>query len=114
MLRSLTFLPEVESDIEDAYWWYEEKDIGLGDEFFRCLEQAYSRITAYPEHFPIRFDDVRRILVRRFPYAVYFYHDEASVYVAYVFHTAQDPEKLAERLRSPNKPIQSTSLTLGD
>ena len=103
MRRSLHFLPEVESDIEDAYWWYEEKDIGLGDEFLRCLEQAYSRIAIHPDHFPIRFDDIRRILVRRFPYAVYFYHDDESVFVTYVFHTAQDPDKLKGRLKNPNQ-----------
>lgn len=103
MPRSLRFLPEVESDVEDAYWWYEEKDIGLGEEFLRRLEQAYSRITAHPEHFPIRFDDIRRILVRRFPYAVYFYHDNETVFVTYVFHTAQNPEKLIERLNKPEQ-----------
>ena len=75
MARMLIFLPEVESDIGDTYWWYEEKDIGLGDEFLRCLDVAFSRISHDPEHFAVRFDDIRRILVRRFPCAVYFYHD---------------------------------------
>lgn len=102
MPRLLTFLPEVESDIGEAYWWYEEIDIGLGDEFMLCLEDAFSRISSHPEHFPVRFDDVRRILVRRFPYAVYFYHDEATVFVTHVFHTAQNPHKLIDRLGDPN------------
>jgi plasmid stabilization system protein ParE len=97
MPRSLEFLPEVEFDIETAYWWYEERDIGLGDEFLRCLDQAYSRISTSPEHFPVRFDDVRRILVRRFPYAIYFYHDDTTVFVTYVFHTARDPDRLTDR-----------------
>ena len=100
MGRSVIFLPEVESDIREAYWWYEEKSIGLGDDFLRCLEDAFSRIASHPEHFPLRFDDVRRVLVRRFPYAVYFYHDDSNVFVTYVFHTAQNPSKLFERPRS--------------
>jgi len=99
MPRTLTFLPDVEADIKGAYWWYEEKDFGLGDEFLRCLEQAFSRISNNPEHFPQRFDDVRRILVRRFPYAVYFYHDESHVYIARVFHAAQNPDKLIEKFK---------------
>ena len=98
MSRSLIFLPEAELDVNDAYWWYEEKDQGLGDDFLRSLEQAYSRITTHPQQFPLRFDDVRRILIRRFPYAVYFYYDEFNVYVTYVFHTAQDPDKLQGRI----------------
>ena len=106
MARTLVFLAEVESDIGEAYWWYEEKDLGLGDEFLRCLEEAFSRISDYPEQFPVRFDGVRRILVRRFPYAVYFYHDDAKVFVTYVYHTAQNPRKLFERPRTPSRPIE--------
>jgi plasmid stabilization system protein ParE len=108
--RDVIFLPEVESDIGEAYWWYEEKDFGLGDEFFRCLEEAFSRISAHPEHFPIRFDDVRRILVRRFPYAVYFYHDEANVFITCVFHAAQNPSKLFERPRNSNQAMEDNDL----
>ena len=101
MGRELIFLPEVEYDIAEAYWWYEEKDLGLGDEFLRCLEEAFSRISQHPEHFPVRFESIRRILVRRFPYAVYFYHDDEKIFVTYVFHTAQNPSKLFERLPLP-------------
>lgn len=87
-------------DLNSAYWWYEEKDPGLGDEFLRCLEAAFSRIGEYPLHYPVRFDDFRRILVRRFPYAVYFEHDEKTVFIHYDFHCAQDPKKLPTRFRS--------------
>jgi hypothetical protein len=51
MARTLVFLAEVESDMGEAYWWYEEKDLGLGGEFLRCLEEAFSRISDYPEQF---------------------------------------------------------------
>jgi plasmid stabilization system protein ParE len=104
MGRSVIFLPEVEADIAAAYWWYEEKDFGLGDEFLRCMEEAFSRIAAHPEQFPTRFDYIRRCLVRRFPYAVYFDHDERTVFITYVFHTAQNPGKLFERSRI-SKPV---------
>jgi plasmid stabilization system protein ParE len=106
MRRTLTLLPEVEFDISEAYWWYEEKGIGLGDEFLRCLEEAFSRITHNPGQFAVRFDDVKRILVRRFPYAVYFYHDDFCVFVTHVFHTARNPDNLMVRLRNPNKAIE--------
>jgi plasmid stabilization system protein ParE len=98
MARTVVFLAEVASDIGEAYWWYEEKDLGLGDEFLRCLEEAFSRISDHPEHFPIRFDDVRRVLVRRFPYAVYFYHDDTNVLITYVFHTLEEVTRNAMHL----------------
>lgn len=108
MARAVVFLPEVESDIGAAYWWYEEKVLGLGDEFLRCLEDAFSRISNHPEYFPVRFDNVRRVLVRRFPYAVYFYHDDTEVFVTYLFHTAQNPGKLLERSRNPREAMEDS------
>ena len=99
MSREVILLPEAEADLNEAYWWYEEQDSGLGDEFLRCLETAYSRISESPLHYPIRFDDFRRILIRRFPYALYFEYDEKTIVVYYVFHCSQDPGKLLKRLR---------------
>ena len=99
MSRQVVLLPEAESDLDAAYWWYEERDAGLGDEYLRCVEEAFARIAANPLLYPRRFDDSRRILIRRFPYAIYFEHDEETVTVQFVFHCAQDPVKLDERLR---------------
>lgn len=100
MARAVVFLAEVESDIGEAYWWYEEKDLGLGDEFLRCLEEAFYRISDHPEHFPIRFDDVRRVLVRRFPYAVYFYHDDERLHHLRVSYGTEPTEAFRESKES--------------
>lgn len=72
-----------------------------------ALIQKLDRTKAH-EHFPVRFDDVRRVLVCRFPYAVYFYHDDMNVFVTYVFHMAQNPRKLLERPRNPNQAMEDT------
>ncbi|WP_035611568.1 type II toxin-antitoxin system RelE/ParE family toxin [Haloferula sp. BvORR071] len=98
MARQIIVLPEAETDLSTAYWWYEGRDAGLGDEFLRCVEAAFAKIAKNPLQFPKRFDDSRRILVRRFPYAVYFEHDDDTVTVQYVFHFAQSPGRLEDRL----------------
>ena len=101
MRREIVLLSKAEADVNEAYWWYQEQDSGLGDDFFRCLDAAFSRICNSPLLYPVRFDDFRRILIRRFPYAVYFEHDEKNVFVYYVFHCSQDPQKLLKRLKNP-------------
>jgi toxin ParE1/3/4 len=101
VLSSVILLPEAVADVADGYAWYEKQELGLGEEFLACLEGAYALIAAYPLHYPVRFDSFRRILVRRFPYAVYFDHDEQTVFVHYVFSCAQDPQKLVCRLKPP-------------
>lgn len=102
MGRDIVLLPEAVADVAEAYQWYESQHAGLGDEFLGCLAAAYSRIAAQPLHYPVRFDSFRRILLRRFPHAVYFEHDAATIFVHYVFHCAQHPGKLTRRLRKPN------------
>jgi plasmid stabilization system protein ParE len=99
VLRDVILVPEALADVVNAYQWYEQQDPGLGDEFLRCLDTAYARISEFPEYYPIRFDCFRRILIRRFPYAVYFEHDERNVWVHYVFHCSQHPDRLRGRLK---------------
>ncbi len=81
-----------------AYGWYEDRERGLGEEFFGCVEEAFSKISKNSLHFPERFAHSRRILVRRFPYAVYSECDDETVTVQYVFHCAQDPGRLKKQL----------------
>jgi toxin ParE1/3/4 len=97
--RQIILTPEAKTDASDAYRWYEGQERGLGDDFLDCLESAFLQIADRPARYPIRFDDFRRILIRRFPYAVYFDHDDNAVYIYYVFHCSQNPVKLTKRLR---------------
>jgi hypothetical protein len=101
VLRTVTLLPEAVTDVANGYRWHEDQEPGLGEEFLRCVERAYALIAAHPLHYPVRFDSFRRILVRRFPYAIYFDYNEQTVFVHYVFHCAQAPEKLVRRLKPP-------------
>ena len=99
MLRAVILVPEAVADVAYAFEWYDHQTPGLGDEFLICLESAYALIAERPLLYPIRFDAFRRILVRRFPYAIYFEHDETTVFVHYVFHCVQGPGKLSQRLK---------------
>jgi len=45
---TLHFLPEVENDVIDGYFWYEEKAKGLGEEFLRLFYANSSEITGNP------------------------------------------------------------------
>jgi hypothetical protein len=60
-------------DIADAHCWYDEQRAGLGREFLDEIEATLKRIADGPLRFPVAIGDVRRALVvRRFPYSVYF------------------------------------------
>lgn len=98
MLADLIIAPEAHDDIAEAYDWYETQRQGLGDEFLNCVEACIDQIRRMPRLYAVVFKDYRRVLVRRFPYAVFYETDNGSVSVYCVFHCSQDPDKWKQRL----------------
>ena len=64
--------PPVDLDVEAAFEWYENERPGLGVEFLDELRAAYNRIADGPLKYQELRGGIRRALLRRFPYAVYF------------------------------------------
>ena len=95
---SLVLAPEAESDVLEAYGWYEDRRRGLGDEFVSCVDACVSAIIRHPDLHAIVFAEYRRAMVRRFPYAVFYESTGDSVIVYAIFHTTRDPEKWRQRL----------------
>ena len=95
----LRFLPEVEEDVIAGYVWYEGKALGLGEEFLRMFYAQAQGILDNPHIFPKVHGDFRRRLLRRFPYAIYFFTKEDHIIVAGLFHTARDPERVSTILQ---------------
>ncbi len=98
MAAEFVIAPEAEFDIGEAYGWYEGHRSGLGEEFLSCVDACIQRIRRTPEMCAKVHEDYRRVLVRRFPYAVFYEYTEGTVTVYCVFHTSRDPEKWRQRL----------------
>jgi toxin ParE1/3/4 len=75
-------------ELQDAYKWYEDQRIGLGDELVGEIELCLSSISEYPERYGyIRQSKVyRRMRVSRFPYMVVYEVIENTVTVVSVFN----------------------------
>ena len=72
MAAKLIVALEAQLDIEAAYGWYEDRRVGLGEEFLNSVDACIEGIRRSPElHAPIH-RAYRRGLLRRFPYAVYY------------------------------------------
>lgn len=98
MAAEFVLAPQVEQDIAQAYDWYEKCRYGLGEEFLSCIEACVQRICRTPELHAKVHEDYRRVLVRRFPYAIFYEYAGGTVTIYCVFHTARDPQKWRERL----------------
>jgi toxin ParE1/3/4 len=78
--------PEARADIVGAARWYEDREAGLGIKFIAEIDTVFQRIEQRPERYAIVHCGVRRVLVRHFPYAVYFGAEAEGTIVLAVLH----------------------------
>lgn len=98
MTCRLVIQPEAESDLDEAYRWYENQRSGLGREFITCVEAVFKRICETPELHPIVHNSVRQTLLKRFPYVVCYVFAEDCVDVVAVFHGHRKPTAWQSRM----------------
>jgi len=93
-------IPEAEDDLTAALQWYDARSDMAGAHLLLRVNDAVAQIIDRPLTFPLVFGDVRRALVHRFPFAVYFTLDGPSVVVLAIFHGARQwRERLRKRLK---------------
>ena len=97
MSLPLVFRPIARLELDEAMGWYEKQKAGLGIELKEAVDQMLVRIAESPGRFHSVRGDVRRALLRRFPYAIYFLPEPHAIVVLAVFHTRRDPRHLEGR-----------------
>lgn len=83
--------PAADQDVEAAFEWYQSEREGLGLEFLDELRAAYGRVSEGPLKYREIRSGIRRALLRRFPYAVYFSVEPDTVVILAVLHAHRDP-----------------------
>ncbi len=91
MSMPLILTPAAEADLAAAKAWYERQQRGLGEDFLKCVEEALDRIRLLPEAYRQVAPGVRRVIVRRFPYGVYYRVDLSQIAVLAFYHSKRDP-----------------------
>jgi plasmid stabilization system protein ParE len=86
------------AELIDAQDWYENEAPGLGRRFHEAVDAVVERMSATPRQFPVIYKNVRRALLRRFPYALMFVieADETLTVIA-CFHGSRDPAHWQKR-----------------
>lgn len=98
MSRRPVLTPEAEADLDEAFAWYEEQVLGLGSDFVAAVEDQLERIAANPLQYQEAHQGIRRAILKRFPYAIFYLQEEGRVVVLAVEHQARDPEHWKRRL----------------
>lgn len=82
---------EAEAEFDEAFDFYDGRQAGLGTDFATEVQHVFDRLSANPLIHQEVFADVRKAVVRRFPYCVYYRAHTDRVEVIAVFHTSRDP-----------------------
>jgi toxin ParE1/3/4 len=91
MSDMLRIRPRAEAELSEAYRWYAER--GLGEELMDAIETVLHQIQEQPMTYPVVHRDVRRALVRRFQYAIFYVLEADAIVVLAVMHQARDPAR---------------------
>ena len=92
MARPVVYRRKVGRDLAGGFGYYEGQSEGLGERFLAAVDSAFDAIERYPEMFSRVHGEVRRAVLSKFPYAVFFRIEPKRVVVLTVLHTARDPK----------------------
>jgi plasmid stabilization system protein ParE len=96
-VKPAVFTPDAESDVEEAFQWYESQRRGLGGAFRRALDISVAAIETQPEAYAVIHRNTLRVLLPRFPYGLYYRVFEQSVIVIACMHAKRHPNAWRSR-----------------
>jgi len=85
-------------DLSRATVWYERQQNGLGGLFLDSIDRLLDRISSNPWQFPEVESGVRRGLLGRFPYGVYFVVDPTHIDIIAILHLQRNPQDWKRRM----------------
>jgi plasmid stabilization system protein ParE len=81
----------------EAQQWFDEQRTGLGQEFGLEVDLTISEVLTRPHSFPQVHGEMRRAIVHRFPYGVFFLIVADTIVVLGIIHGHRNPESWRNR-----------------
>ena len=93
MAYRLTVSDRATREIGEAYGWYQEQSVGLGDDFLEALDLQFQAIIQTPQLYAQSQRGVRRALLRRFPYGTFYASKGEIISILAVVRTSRSPRR---------------------
>jgi plasmid stabilization system protein ParE len=91
MTLPIVYRRRVQHDLAGAFDWYESQAPRLGEDFLLAVQAIFRAVGEYPEMFATVHGEVRRAIVSRFPFAVFYTIEPRRIVVLRILHTSRDP-----------------------
>ena len=103
----VSLLPLAQKELDEAYAWYEEQVVGLGNSFLDEFDLSVKRIVSFPELYEQIDDNLRRCLMNRFPYGIIYGIDGDIIIITAVAHLKRKPNYWSDRNINRNNSRES-------
>ncbi len=92
MKPTLVIDPEAKFEFDEAYDFYQNRRVSLGEGFAGAIKTTLRGILAHPKRHPVVLRAIRRGRVIGFPFVVYYRIENSTIRVVSIFHTSRDPK----------------------
>ena len=81
-------------DLQAAIDYYDYKQVGLGEKFESVANKYITQLSESP-YFQIRYDEVRCLPIKNFPFMIHYSIDEKkqTIIIWAILHTSLNPDK---------------------
>jgi plasmid stabilization system protein ParE len=97
-MTSLILLLQADLDLQAAFARYEDFQSGRGEIFMRQVDAALTLLRQHPEIAPVYPGACRRMLVRDFPYGIFYQAQPTRIIVAAIMDLRQDMQTIRRKL----------------
>lgn len=99
MAFEIIIKPVVFLDLDEALLWYESEQDGLSLRFYKSFENAVNRIKRNPHAFLDVTPGVKRILLKKFPFKVFYTISDNNIFILGILHAKRSNAYIRKRLR---------------
>lgn len=85
------FHPEALTEYAEAVQYYAERPVGVAQAFINAIEDTVYRLRESPTRYAVIDEDVRRCMVRRFPYSILYTIEQDYILILAVMHCSRKP-----------------------
>jgi plasmid stabilization system protein ParE len=93
----IRLLDGAKEDLRNGWFFYERQSPGLGDRFLDAIEAEVQTLALYAG-IHLKVEGFYRMLIRRFPFALYYLIDDDTIAIYAILDCRRDPNGLRKRL----------------
>lgn len=93
----VVFSKFAKSELEDAIAFYELEYSGLGLKFKEEIRKNINIIKKHPQAWAVERGDIRKSLLHKFPYKIFFSIEKAHIFIIAISHQHRKPDYWVDR-----------------